>query len=234
MFPVGCTERSPGVVIADGFEFFEGFRELRDKVDPLVLGPARRVTPARHRPVALLCEMRLRGLVPAAPVFQVEDHGCGIRRREGVAVQTHARRGRQLGPDAVARQRNRIVARPGNFLGPVGIGPKTRCRIILRAPGVGHIARDGHDRHVEQIADARAAQMRVREADHRRIARMVARAPVPRLRNARRPHLHQAEGDVGSHEDVPVAACADLRIDMARVILLRGRLRAAAQQGRSE
>ena len=178
--------------------------------------------------------MRLRGLVPAAAVFQVEDHGCGIRRREGVAVQTHARRGRQLGPDAVARQRHRIVARPGNFLGPVGIGPQSRRRVCLLTPGVGHIARDGHDRHVEQVADARAAQMRVREADHRRIARMVARAPVPRLRNARRTHLHQAEGDVGSHEDVPVAACADLRIDMARVILLRGRLRARAQQGRGE
>ncbi len=234
MFPVGCTERSPGVVIADGFEFFEGFRELRGEVDPLVFGPARRVAPARHRPVALLCEMRLRGLVPATPVLQVEDHGCGIRRRERVAVQTHARRGRQLGPDAIARQRNRIVARPGNFLGPVGIGPQSRRRVCLLTPGVGHIARDGHDRHVEQIADARAAQMRVRKADNGRIARMVARAPVPRLRNARRTHLHQAEGDVGSHEDVPVAACADLRIDMARVILLRGRLRAAAQQGRGE
>ena len=178
--------------------------------------------------------MRLRGLVPAAAVFQVEDHGGLFRRREGVAVQTHARRGRQLGPNAVARQRHRIVARPGNFLGPVGIGPKTRCRIILRAPGVGHLARDGHDGNVEQVADTRTRKVCVREADHRRIARVVARAPVPRLRNARRTHLHQAEGDVGSHEDVPVAARPDLRIDMARVILLRGRLRAAAQQGRGE
>ena len=234
LLAVRRAERCPGVVIADGFEFFEGFRELRDEVDPLVFGPARRVTPARHRPVALLCEMRLRGLVPAAAVLQIEDHGCGVRRRERVAVESHARRGGHLGRNAVAHKRNRVITGFRDLPRTVGIGPKTRCRIILRAPGVGHLARDGHDRHVEQIADARAAQMRVREADHRRIARMVARAPVPRLRNARRTHLHQAEGDVGSHEDVPVAACADLRIDMARVILLRGRLRARAQQGRGE
>ena len=149
-------------------------------------------------------------------------------------MQTHALRGRQLGRNAVAHKRNRVITGFRDLPRTVGVRPQARGRVILLAAGIGHFTHDGHDGNVEQVAGARAAQMRVREADHRRIARMVARAPVPRLRNARRTHLHQAEGDVGTHEDVSVAPRADLRIDMARVILLRGRLRARAQQGRGE
>ena len=172
--------------------------------------------------------------VALSAVLQIEDHGCGVRRRERVAVQTHALRGRQLGRNAVAHKRNRVITGFRDLPRTVGVRPQARGRVILLAAGIGHFTHDGHDGNVEQVADARARKVRVRKADNGRIARVVARAPVPRLRNARRTHLHQAEGDVGSHEDVPVAACADLRIDMARVILLRGRLRARAQQGRGE
>ena len=149
-------------------------------------------------------------------------------------MESHARRGGHLGRNAVAHKRNRVITGFRDLPRTVGVRPQARGRVILLAAGISRFTHDGHDGNVEQVADTRTRKVCVREADHRRIARMVARAPVPRLRNARRTHLHQAEGDVGSHEDVPVALRADLRIDMARVILLRGRLRAAAQQGRGE
>jgi len=209
-------------------------RELRGKIDLLVLRPARRVTPsADARAVVREQETGIGRLVPAAAVLQVEDHGGSIRCWEGVAVQSHTRRGRHLGRDAVPCQRNRVVTRPGDLPRAVGIGPEARLRVIRRAAGIGHLARDGHDGDVEQVSDARSAQVRMRKADYRRITRVVARSPVPRLRDARGAHLHQSERNVRTHEDVPVAARADSRVHEAGKIVVSDRLRAGAQQQRS-
>ena len=233
LLAVGRRERRTGVFVPDGFELCKGFRELRREIDPLVFGPARRVAPsADARAVVREAEARVGRLVPAAAVLQVEDYGRGIRRREGVAVQSHTRRGRHLGRDAVARQWNRVVARPDDLPRAVGIGPESRRRIVLRAAGIGHLAHDGHHRDVEQVADPRTREVRVREADHRRIRPVVPRNPVPLLRNARGADLHHAERHVRPDENVAVAARADLRVHEAGEIALRSGLRRRA--GRRE
>ncbi len=224
-------DRLARLLVADRLR---GFRELGHEVDLLILRPARRVTPAGEtRLVVREEEARIGGLVPAAAVLEVEDHGGIIGRRERVAVHADARGGGELGRDAVAGQRHGVVAGLRDLLRAVGIGPQARCRILLRAAGADDIARDGHHRDVEQVADARTAQVRVREADDRRVALVVARAPVPRLGNARRTYLHHAEGHVGPHEDMAVTARADLRIDEAGEIGIGRRLRAGSQQQRS-
>ena len=230
LFAVVRRERRPGISLPDGLELRKGFRKLRDEIHALILGPARRVAPTRNAGIALLFEVGFGRLVPAAAVFEVEDHGGILSRGERIAVQSHALGGGHLGRDVVAHERHRVITRPHRLFRAVGIRPQARLRVFLLAAGIGHLAHHGHHRHVEQIADARAAQMRMRESDDRGIRVVVARHPIPRLGNARRTHLHHAERHVRAHEDVPVAARTDLRVYEARVIPLGGRLRAGCQQ----
>ena len=192
------------------------FRELGDEPDPLVLRPTRRIAPAADaRQVIGKDEPRIGRLVPASAVLQIENHGGILRGGEGIAVQSDALGSRQFGRHAITGQGHRIVARPGHLPGPVGIGPEARRRVVGRTAGACHVTHDGHHRHVEQIADTGTAQMRVRETDDGRIALVVPRAPVPRLRDARGPQLYEAERHVGPHEDVAVAARTDFGIDVA-------------------
>ena len=210
---------------------FGRFRELGREVDLLVFGPARRVAPAPDACAVLReAESRLGGLVPAAAVFEVEDHGSLLRGGEGVAVESDARRGGHLGLDAVAGQGHRVVARTHDLLRAVGIGPHARRGVLLHSAGTGHLAYDGHDRDVEQVADARSGEMRVREADHCGIGDVVARAPVPLLGNARRAHLHESERDVRPDEDVTVSAGSDPGVDPAGRALRGLRLRAGGKE----
>ena len=212
-----------------------GLREFGHEPDLLVLGPARRVAPAAQaRAVVRKTESRIGGLVPAAAVLQVEDQRRLVRGREGITVESHTGRGRHLGRNAVAGQRHRVVPRAHDLLRTVGIGPEARLRILLDAAGVGYLPHDGHHRNVEQVADARTAQMRVRESDDRRIRLVVARAPVPLLRDARGAELHHAEGNVRPDEDMSVAARADFGIDPAGQRLLSGGCRSAAGAGEHE
>ena len=147
-------------------------------------------------------------------------------------MQAHAVGRRQLGVDTVAQQARAVVARAGHLVGMAEVGPEARLRLILRSAGVGHLADDGHHRHVEQVADAGTRKVGVRESDDRRVGLMVSRAPVPILRDARGSDLHQAERDVGPDEDVSVTARPDLRIDPAgQVLRLGGRLCAGAGKG---
>ena len=59
------------------------------------------------------------------------------------------------------------------------------------------------------------AEVRVREAYHRRLALMIPRAPVPRLRDARRSQLHHAEGHAGPHEHMAMSATTDAGVHIA-------------------
>ena len=209
----------------------ERSREFGGEIDPLVLGPARGVSPALDAAVADRLDAGVGRLVPATSVFEVDDDGGILGRRERIAVQPHARGGGHFGQNAVAGQRYGVVAGPGDLARAVGIGPETRRRGGLLPAGIGHLARDGHDRDVEQVADAGAGEVGVRESDHGRIALVVARAPVPLLGNARGPELHHAEGDIGADEDVTVAARADFRIDEAGVVVAGQRgLRAGCEK----
>ena len=130
--------------------------------------------------------------------------------------------------NAVAGQGHGVVAWACDLLRTVGVRPEARRGVIARTAGIGYVARHGHDRHVEQVADARTRKVGVRKADHRGVAFMVSRAPVPVLGDARGPDLHEAERDIRADEDMSVAAGSDLGVDPAGQILrprLRGRAR---------
>ena len=215
LFAIGRRERGASVMLAHRPELREGFREFGHEVDFLVLGPARRVAPTADRAVVDLFEVRLGGLVPAASVFKVEDHGGLLRSGERIAVQADTRRGRHLGRDAVAHERHRVIAGPHDLLRPVGIGPHPRGGILFRAAGAGHLAHYGHERHVEQVADTRSGEVGVRKSDYRGVRDVVARAPVPLLGNTRGSHLYEPERDVGPDEDMSVSAGADFGVDPA-------------------
>ena len=158
--------------------------------------------------------------IPAAAVLEVEDHGGIGRCREGIFVQADALGGGQLHVDAVAVEPRGVIARTGFFVLTAEIGPKPRLRVVLRAAGIGHLPHDGHHRDVEQVADTGAVQVCVAETDDRRVGNVVARRPVPRLRDAGGAELHGAERNVGPHEDMAVAARADVHIDILRQRLL--------------
>ena len=72
------------------------------------------------------------------------------------------------------------------------IRPHARLRVVLRAAGIGHLPHDGHHRDIEQVADTGAVQVGVAETDDRRVGNVVARRPVPRLRDARGAELYGA------------------------------------------
>ena len=209
---------------------FEGLREFGVEVDALVVGPARRISPALDRTVAACGDAAVGGAVPALPVFEVEDDTRVVRCGEGVAAHSDARRGGQLDADAVAQQASGIVARRAPFVGAAETGPHARRRIAGRAASRRDFADDRHQRDVVQVADARAAQVRVTEPDDGRVGVIVAGAPVPCLRDARRTELYESERDVGAHEDVSVVARADVGIDVLRVILRHGGTACAAEQ----
>ena len=161
LFAVSRCERRPGIFVPDGFELRKGFREFSHKINPLVVGPARRVAVTRNTVVTLFLQMRLRRLVPATAVLQIEDYGRGVRRREGIAMQPHTFRGGHFGRDAVPCQRHRVVARLRDLFCPIGVGPHPRSRVFLLPAGIGHLARNGHDGDVEQVPDARTGKVRM-------------------------------------------------------------------------
>lgn len=70
--------------------------------------------------------------------------------------------------------------------------------------GVG--SEHGHERDIAQVGAASAAQVGVAEAYEVVVAIVVARAPVPALAELGGPKLNQAEGHVGTHKHMAVAA----------------------------
>ena len=132
---------------------------------------------------------------------------------EGIFVQADALGGGQLHVDAVAVEPRGVIARAGLFIGVAEIRPHARLRVV-RAAGIGHLPHDGHHRDVEQVADTGAVQVCVAETDDRRVGNVVARRPVPRLRDARGAELYGAERDVGAHEYMAMAARADTHVDI--------------------
>ena len=194
-------------------------REFGREVNALILGPARRIA-VTAEPESVGNECGLGGLVPAAAVFEVKDHGGLLRRGEGVFVQPDTLGGGQLHIDAVAVEPRGVIARTGFFVLTAEIGPKPRLRVVLRAAGVGHPAHDRHHRDVEQVADTRTVEVGMAETDDGRIGNVVSRHPVPRLRDAGGAELHGAERNVGPHEDMAVAARADIHVDILRQRLL--------------
>ena len=169
--------------------------------------------------------------IPAAAVLEVEDHSGIGRCREGVFVQADALGGGQLHVDAIAVEPRGVIARAGLFIGVrLKYDHMPRLRVVLRAAGIGHLPHDGHHRDVEQVADTGAVQVCVAETDDRRVGNVVARRPVPRLRDARGAELYGAERDVGAHEYMAVAARADTHVDIPRQRIRTRCLRAGRQK----
>lgn len=150
--------------------------------------------------------------------------------RGSVAAHSDARRGGQLDARCRSAAGEWHSSRRAPFVGAAETGPHARRRIAGRAASRRDFADDRHQRDVVQVADARAAQVRVTEPDDGRVGVIVAGAPVPCLRDARRTELYESERDVGAHEDVSVVARADVGIDVLRVILRHGGTACAAEQ----
>ena len=159
-------------------------------------------------------KVRICGLVPAAAVLQVKDEGRFLRCGEGVAVDAHAFRGAELRRNAVAKQRNAVIAGLGDFLCAVCIGPHP-------VPGVSYFTYYRHDGNVEQVAYARTGKVRVAEPDYAGVRGVVARAPVPRLRDAGRAQLYHSEGDIGPHKHVSVSSGPDARVHAGNKVFRR-------------
>ena len=179
--------------------------------------------PALEGAVVQHLKVRIRGLVPAAAVLQVKDEGRFFRGGERVAVDADALGGAELRRNAVAKQRNAVIPGLGDFLCAVCIGPHP-------VPGVSYLTYYRHDGNVEQVAYARTGKMRVAESDDGGIRGVVARAPVPRLRDAGRAQLYHSEGDIGSHEHVSVSSGPDARIYAGNQVLRLRLLRARGEE----
>ena len=121
-------------------------------------------------------------------------------------MESHAVGRRHFGIDAVAGQEYLVVSGPCGFFRPVGIGPESGGRIVLPSAGVFHLAGNGHDGDVEEVADTGAAKVGVGESDDGGVRFMVAGAPVPALGDAGRAQLDHTVGDIGSYEHVAVPA----------------------------
>ena len=167
-------------------------------------------------------EAGIGGLVPAAAVLEVKDHGGVLGGGERIAVQAHAGGGGHLGHNLVTLQRNAVVTGLGHFLGTKRIAAGAFAARLYRT-------RYGHDGHVEQVSDTGSGKMHVAEADDRRITVVITGAPVPLLRNAGRAHLYQAEGNVGSHEHVAMATGSNLGIYVQAVVFFSGESAAGSQ-----
>ena len=120
--PFRSTERQAGIV-PHPFKRAERPGELGIEINPLVLGPTGGIAPSAKRLVPHSLNVGLSRLVPASPVLQIEDQGGLPACREGVAVEAHASRGRELGQHSIAQQRHAVIARTANLAGAVGVGP---------------------------------------------------------------------------------------------------------------
>ena len=209
-FTFACFEVEAAVVFGD----FCTKRFGKDGIEELLLvcRPAAGMAPAAYSYAVNDVEAGVGGAVPATAVFEVKDNGGLAGSREGVAVQTHAVGGGELGHNAVAGERNAVVAGFGHLPAAVGIGPEAGRGIVFGSAAQGNRSGDGHDGNVKQVSDARSVQVCMAEADDRRVARVVAGRPVPFLRDAGRAQLDHAEGHAGSHENMAMASTANTGI----------------------
>ena len=69
---------------------------------------------------------------------------------------------------------------------------------------------------VAQVADARAAQVLVAEADEHTVAVMVARTPVPAACRLSRSQLHVAKRHIGAKKDMSMPTGADAWVHIKR------------------
>src|SRR5690606_11583395 len=118
--------------------------------------------------------------------------------------------------NAVSFQRDGIISRPRRFIG------MRKQRMIAARWIAGNTFRgfdmsdSGHHQYVAKIANARAAEMSVRESNDDRIGIMISRAPVPALGDVYGSELHSAERNVCSEEHMPMKSCSNEWIDIVR------------------
>ncbi len=97
---------------------------------------------------------------------------------------------------------------------------KARMVVLVRQSATArlqqHGALRGHHQHVEHVAGAGAAQMRVREAHDRTIGLVIARTSVPSKIVGIRTQLHHAVGHRCARIGMAMPAGADEHIDIAR------------------
>ena len=173
---------------------------------------------ALHRIFVHTLQSGLVGTVAVAflQIHQQARRSFGI----GVAVNGNTVGSRKLGTHAVVHQQ-RIVA-GSHFLVRVRIvGRAGAFDVVLFATGRTDLAHVGHQKHVTQVGTARAAEVRMAEADQYAVRIMIARAPVPAFMNVLRPNLHHAQGNTGADKDMSVLARTDVGVYVAEVVLPR-------------
>ena len=138
-------------------------------------------------------------------MLEVEPEQRRLACGERVTVQTGMRGSGQLCLDPIARDD----------------GVETR-HTLLRSAVDGRlclrVADHGQQRHVAQIADARAAEMGVAEADDDVVTDVIARTPVPATRMHRGTELYEPEWHIGTIEDVTMSARTDSGIDILGIL----------------
>ena len=181
----------------------DGLRELGGEEHLLIVGPSLGETVAGERGGGDALHPVVGGLVPPDALCEIEqEHGAVGVGAEGVTVEAGALRGGELHPHVGLLELHGVVAGAHGLVGVVEEGTA-----LL---GAGH----GQEGDVAEVADARAAEVLVAEADEDGVGGVVAGAPVPASCGLGGSELHVAEGHVGTEDHVAVAASADAWVDV--------------------
>ena len=165
------------------------------------------------------------GAALALTVADIEQDAAPVARRERIALEGHARRGGQLGLDAVILQHDRIVARSGELLLAVEARAVARRRVARHA---GHRLQRSDRRHQDDPAHLEFVD--AREPLDRIVAVVVAGGLPPRsvaeMAVGRRRRLGHAERHRPRREVEPAAVGgADARFHVGGELLETGAVR---------
>src|SRR5271166_3208720 len=83
----------------------------------------------------------------------------------------------------------------------------------------------GHEKKIEHVGGARAAQVGMTESHDRTVRVVIPRTPVPSVVEGIGAELNHPEGNRGSRVGVPVAACANGNLHVVSEILGSSRQR---------
>ena len=128
---------------------------------------------------------------------QVNLHQAFRPRSIGVAMEASACRGREFYFHFGLLQPYGVIAGTHRFV------------VVAERRGVLFLVGHGQKRHVSQVADARAAEVQVREAPQHAPAVVIARAPVPPAVGLCGAELNESERHVGTEEHVSVSPRAN-------------------------
>ena len=205
--------------IPDNLRRAERFRSLGNKENLLILRPSGGISPTRNASVTLNFNLSFGDFVPASSVHKVEDNRRLLRCGESVAMHSHARSRSQFSEHPIAFKSYAVVSRHCHLPASVSIGPESALRSVFRASCINNLSHNRHHGDVEKVPDARSAEMCVRKTDDCGVRFVIARAPVPLLRYARRPELDHAERHIRTHKNVSVSSGSNLQIHPFREVV---------------